>query len=51
MYKNAKDLGIDTKRIAIKGESAGVDSGDVNGPFRRDVNKSERSDAGSCYDA
>jgi hypothetical protein len=28
-----------------------ADSGDVNGPFRRDVNKSERSDAGTCDDA
>jgi hypothetical protein len=26
-------------------------SDDVNGPFRRDVNKSERSDAGTCNDA
>jgi hypothetical protein len=28
-----------------------ADSDDVNGPFRRDVNKSERSDAGICNDA
>ncbi len=28
-----------------------ADSGDVNGAFRWDVNKSERSDAGTCNDA
>src|ERR1039457_3863026 len=28
-----------------------ADSDDVNGLFRRDVNKSERSDAGICNDA
>jgi hypothetical protein len=28
-----------------------ADSGDVDGPFRHDVNKSERSDAGTCNDA
>jgi len=28
-----------------------ADSGDVNILFRRDVNKSERSDAGICHDA
>jgi hypothetical protein len=28
-----------------------ADSGDVDGPFRHDVNKSERSDAGLCNDA
>src|ERR1039457_6578630 len=31
--------------------SRGADSDDVNGLFRRDVNKSERSDAGICNDA
>jgi hypothetical protein len=32
-------------------DQRGADSGDVNGAFRRDVNKSERSDAGICNDA
>jgi hypothetical protein len=33
------------------GRLLGADSGDVNRPFRGNVNKSERSDAGTCDDA
>jgi hypothetical protein len=36
---------------SLAGKALSADSGDVNGPFRRDVNKSERSDAGTCDDA
>jgi hypothetical protein len=42
-----------THRVAISNHRllAVADSDDVNGLFRRDVNKSERSDAGICNDA
>ncbi len=33
------------------GQAESADSDDVDGPFRRDVNKSERSATGICNDA
>jgi hypothetical protein len=40
----------DTPQVLLE-HYLNADSDDVNGPFRRDVNKSERSDAGICNDA
>jgi hypothetical protein len=51
MRDRSRSAKLKVLAIARASRNKIADSDDVNGPFRRDVNKSEQSDAGICNDA